>query len=368
MIPIYRPYISKYKSSAIDTINSEWISNHGIYIELASNLLKEILGVKHCILMNNGTSSTLCLFKALRFKHPNISKIYVPNNVFVAPWNCALTEYDQSLLEVMKIDEDTFNIDVSEEYIMSLEHDAAVVIVHNLGNIVDVPRLKRMRPDLIFVEDNCEGLFGKYDRDSYSGSASSTLCSAVSFYGNKIITTGEGGAFFTNDDDIYRYIKSFYSHGMTTKRYIHDIIATNLRMTNVQAALLYDQLTDIDHILELKRKIYNNYLTMFSKVDGVKFIKSEPNTEHSTWMFSIIIDKENLSYSALEDFMRESNIDIRPVFYDIHRHDHLVDIYNPHGNSDHITSKALMLPSFPQLTKKEQKYIVLKIKEYIQNL
>jgi perosamine synthetase len=365
MIPIYKPYISKYKSSAIDAINSEWISNHGKYINLASDKLKSILRNKYCILMNNGTSATHCLFKALKFKYPNITKIYVPNNVFVAPWNCCLLEYPEIIMEVMKTDCDTLNIDVSEEYIKTLEPNSAVCIVHNLGNIINVPRLQRLRPDLIFIEDNCEGLFGKYE-EKYSGTSS--LCSAVSFYGNKTITTGEGGAFFTDDENIFKYINSIYSHGMTTKRYIHDKVATNFRMTNVQAGFLYDQLNDIEHILYLKNKVFENYNTLLQpliKANKVQLIKTEENTEHSKWMFSIIIPSKQ--FEEIEEFMKINNIDVRPIFYDINEHLHLKNInsYGDTTNITNITKHSLMLPSFPEITEDEQIYIVNKIQEFI---
>ena len=67
MIPIYKPYINKYKTSALKSIEDEWISNYGIYVDLASDKLCQILNIKHCILMNNGTSATQCLYKALLF-------------------------------------------------------------------------------------------------------------------------------------------------------------------------------------------------------------------------------------------------------------------------------------------------------------
>jgi dTDP-4-amino-4,6-dideoxygalactose transaminase len=114
--------------------------------------------------------------------------------------------YNIEQLEVMKMSLDTWNIETNENYIESLDKNAAVLIVHNLGNIINVPRLKKIRPDIIFVEDNCEGLFGKYN-EIYSGTSSDSLCSSISFYGNKIITTGEGGAFLTNHQDIYEHIK-----------------------------------------------------------------------------------------------------------------------------------------------------------------
>jgi perosamine synthetase len=241
MIPIYQPYIENYKCSAIKAIESGWISNHGEYVEKATQKLKEILKVPYVILMSNGTVATHCLFKSLKFKHPEISKIYVPNNVYVAAWNSALMEYPIEYLEVLPIDEHTWNMKEDEELILSLEKNSALLVVHNLGNIINVPKIKRLRPDIIIVEDNCEGVFGYYEGVK-SGCSNSSLCSSISFYGNKTITTGEGGAFITTDKIVYNYIKKIYSQGMSNERYIHDVHAYNYRMTNIQSAFLYDQL------------------------------------------------------------------------------------------------------------------------------
>lgn len=365
MIPIYQLYIGKYKSSALKAIESEWISNHGIYVDLATDTLKTIIGNQYCILMNNGTSATHCLYKALKFKHPDIKKIYIPNYVFIAPWNCGLQEYDALMFEVMKTDPTTLNICTDKDYIMSLDASAAVVIVHNLGNIVNIPRLKRLRPDLVFIEDNCEGLFGKYE-GQFSGTAS--LCSAVSFYGNKTITTGEGGAFFTNDIAIYKYIKTYFSHGMSDIRYVHNILGTNYRMTNVQAGFLYDQLNDISHILELKNTIYRRYEKLFAElIDKGKAIlfKNEEGTEHSKWMFTIVLP--NVPYSDLEKYLLEKQIQIRPLFYHIQAHKHLQDIKISDDCKIAAIENGLMLPSYPSLLKEQQQYIFNSIKEYMIN-
>lgn len=79
MIPIYIPYIDKYKKSAEVAINTSWISNYGIFIKNSEDKLKNLLNIKHCILMNNGTAATHCLLLALKYKYPNIKKIYIPN-------------------------------------------------------------------------------------------------------------------------------------------------------------------------------------------------------------------------------------------------------------------------------------------------
>lgn len=361
MIPIYIPYIDKYKKSANDAINTNWISNYGIYVKNSEDLLKSLLNVKYCILMNNGTAATHCLMLALKYKYSNIKKIYVPNNTFVAPWNCVLMEYPKLSVEVMKINPETMNIDTSEEYIKSLEENSGVLIVHNLGNIVNVPRLKRLRPDLIFIEDNCEGFFGKYE-DKYSGTSEASLCSCVSFYANKTLTTGEGGAFFTNDTEIYDYIKSIYSHGMTVQRYIHDKLAYNYRMTNVQAAFLYEQLNDFDHILKLKENLFNNYDNLLEKhinENKVIKIKSEEKTTSANWMYCIIIPK--LDFESIEEFMNEKMVQIRPFFYDIRKHEHLKDIKVDYTE---LIDNGIMLPSYPGLKQEQQEYIINCLNEY----
>jgi perosamine synthetase len=367
IIPCYKPYLSKYKTSPIDAINSEWISNLGKYIELATMKFKEVLNAKHVILMANGTVATHCLFLSIRYKYPNISKIYIPNNVYVAVYNCALMEYNLDNLEILKINDRTWNMEEDEEYILSLEANSAIVIVHNLGGIVDVDRIKQIRPDILLVEDNCEGLFGRYN-GKYTGTSDNILCSSVSFYGNKTITTGEGGAFITNDDDVYQHIKLVFSQGMSSKRFIHDIHAYNYRMTNVQAAFLYEQLNDIDCILQLKKRIFNNYEKLLQNelLDGkISIQSSNLNCERANWMFAIHFLNNNKSIDEINDYFIKNCIDIRPFFYPYYEHKHLKTIIN-HTTDELFISKKLnkniiMLPSYPELTYKQQAYIVSKI-------
>lgn len=364
MIPIYIPYIEKYKKSALNAINDNWISNYGINVKNAENILKKILNVKYCILMNNGTSATHSLFLSLKYKYPNINKIYIPNNVFIAPFNCALMEYKEEQLEIMKINPETLNIDTNEDYIKSLDKNSCVLIVHNLGNIINVPRLKRIRPDLIFIEDNCEGLFGKYEEE-YSGCSKYSLCSAVSFYANKSLTTGEGGAFFTNNLEIYEFMKSTYSHGMTESRYIHDKLAFNYRMTNIQAGFLYDQLNDLDHILEKKNSLFNYYDLKLKELINNKIIKklnTENNTISAKWMYCILI--KDLDYNNFEIYMNNKLIQIRPFFYDVRKHKHLLNIKVQYDELK-IINNGVMLPSYPGLEIEKQEYICNCIKEYL---
>jgi perosamine synthetase len=367
MLNIYEPNIIQYNNSAINAIKSGWISNHGEYVEKSAQKIKEFLNCKHAILMANGTCATHCLFLSLKFKHPEITKIYVPNNAYVAAWNAALMVYSIEQLEVMKMDIKTWNINTDEKYIKTLDVNSAVLIVHNLGNIVNVPILKSLRPDLIFVEDNCEGLFGKYN-EIYSGTSDDSLCSSASFYGNKIITTGEGGVFLTQHNDIYEHIKKVYSQGMSQTKYLHDVHAYNYRMTNVQAGFLYDQLNDITNILENKKRIFSNYETLLDgliKIGKVALFEKEENTEYAPWIFAVRLTGNSKTIEETTAFFRDNYIDIRPFFYPINKHVHLSSIENNDPASEVLNQEIIMIPSSPKITIVQQEKVVDVIYKFI---
>jgi perosamine synthetase len=355
MIPIYTPRIST--ESVKDALESGWISSQGPYIEKARALLASILQVPYVVLMNNGTSATHMLLKALKYKHPDVSTVYAPNNVFVAVWNTILYEYPGDSMKILEMDPETLNMRTDESYIRSLDHGAAVMIVHNVGNIINVPRLKRLRPDLIFIEDNCEGLFGKYE-GVYSGTSPSSLCSAVSFFANKTITCGEGGAFFTHDKELYDYIYKSVHHGAAGERYVYNVIGYNYRMTNIQAALLYDQLLQVEKVRADKHKIFEEYSRRLK--DYIVVPVSDADTTPSEWMFVCGV---NADYSKLFEHMITNGVDIRPFFYDIGRHAHLSNVKHLILN---LSRSFVMLPSYPDLTEQQIHTICSTIIHYLQ--
>ena len=365
MINIYTPDISKYTKSAIDAIQTGWISNLGKYVNLAKEELLNKLKCKYIVLTNNGTTSTHCLFMALKYKYPNIKKIYVPNNVYVAVWNAALMEYDLSNLEVLKTDIDTYNFDLSE--LDRLEQNSCLVIVHNVGNIIDTNYIKSKRPDLVLLEDNCEGLFGKVN-SNYTSSCADVFVSSCSFYGNKVITSGEGGAFFTNDEEVYNFIQKTTHQGQTTTRYIHDVLGYNYRMTNIEAAFLYDQMKDIDNILHNKIQVFNIYNRLLEPLVMGKFIslqKINSNCERAYWMYILRIPGKD--FEDISMYMKNKNVDTRPFFYPIQYHNHLKSLMIEDNTSNILSKECVIIPSSPNLKIEEQIYVVQQIVEYLKD-
>lgn len=339
--PIYTPNIKPYTTSVHKAITDGWISSQGEFIEKSREKCSELLGVPYVVMVNNGTSATHLLYKALKYRYPSLLRVYVPDYVFVAVWNCALYEYKHSEISVLKMDPTTLNMCVEEDYLLSLEPNSAVVIVHNIGNVVNVPRLKRIRPDLVFVEDCCEAFLERYE-GQIVGTAG--LCGAVSFFANKLITSGEGGIWYTHDKDLYEFIYKTCHHGMTSERYIYDVLGYNYRMTNLQAALLYDQLCDIDTILNQKRLVYERYCKLLK---GTSFQVATTGI----WMFILRTPGQQLRYELIKH-----GIDTRPMFYELSRHIHLRDIQSEPQDIGH--SELIMLPSSPCLTSFDQCVIV----------
>lgn len=370
MIPIYQPFLTKevlkYAHQAID---SSWISNLGEFKEKATIKLIEILNISNCILVNNGTAATHLIYKALKLKKPKLRKILVPNNVYVAAWNSMLFDNDDINLIPIVTNIDTWNIDLEVLFEECKKHDpedTAILIVHNIGGIVDVQKIKTNLPDFEIIEDNCEGLFGKYG-EKFSGTE--CLASSVSFYGNKTITCGEGGAIFFNDNDLFEKLNRIHSQGQTKTRYLHDIIGYNYRMTNVQAAILYGQLESLEEILKRKKDIFNLYAQQLSNNENIKLQKQENKCENANWMFAARVLK-NKSFEQAQEFFNKNDIEIRNMFYPMSYHDHLQKYSNRNiEENDIILSKEIiMFPSSPLLEQSEVLHITKKIIEYSESL
>lgn len=365
MIPIYKPYLPQNcLTYAYDAIQSGWISSLGEYKNIASNKLAKKMGVKYCLLMSNGTVATHALIKAIKYKFPKAKKIIVPNNVYIAAYNSILFDGDKDF-EIYPIDANlkTWNADYTN-LPFAPDSDTVFLVVHNMGNVVNVPLLKQKYPHSIFIEDNCEGMFGEYESKA---SGTESLCSSLSFFGNKNITTGEGGAFLTNDEDLFNHISKIHGQGQSETRFIHDILGYNYRMTNVHAAILLGQLDIYDEIKLKKNKIFNTYKEYLKFADGIEIQNEEVGCSHSMWMFGVRI-KNNKDYKDIKNYFDNSGIETRPLFYPINKHKHLMHIKCDTNNAEILNNECVILPSYPELKDIEIEYICDIVKKYVQKI
>lgn len=372
MIPVYKPYLPKHVLSyAHEALDSTWISSKGDYIPIVERQLSQMhsnsdVRINNALVCCNGTAATHLLSRVLHKIHPKIKRLIVPNNVYVAAWNAFL--YDGVFaLEAVDADLETWNWDTEKLYEIlgkcNLE-ETALLVVHNIGNIINVPKLLKDWKGLIIVEDNCEGFLGLYGQH-YSGSLS--FASSMSFFGNKTATSGEGGAIVV--PDLYKgYIYKLRSQGQSDARFLHDEFGYNYRMTNVQAAILHGQLSSINEIVTHKGHVFNLYEHLLQDVEEISFQKTDPDTQHSHWMFGIRI--KNGNYEDVEKFFNKNFIETRPMFYPINAHNHLKEIKSFGGTNvaELLHKECVILPSYPELQEHEVCHICNIAKNYIASL
>jgi perosamine synthetase len=372
MIPVYKPYLPpgslKYAHNALD---STWLSSKGEYIEKAQEKLQELLKVPHVLLLNNGTSACHLVAKVLQRKRRATfgkKRIIVPNNVYVAAWNGFLFDGDYELIPI-DADLDTWNVDLQKlDQAIKMFPESDVLIVHNIGNIINVPELQRKYPHVNFVEDNCEGFMGEYE-GKLSGTAS--FASAISFFGNKNITCGEGGALITSDDDAYNFAKCIQGQGQSSKRFIHNELGYNYRITNIQAAILCGQIDLLYEIGEMKYYVFSQYRRAFEGREDIKIQSISPKTLSANWMFGVRVIG-NPSYEEAEVFFKNHDIEIRPMFYSMFEHKYLKHHPDVFGtdchNADLLNKECFILPSFPELSTQEMFHIIAMVECYLKTI
>jgi len=362
VIPIYKPFLpEEVKVYALDAIKSGWISSRGEYVERTTEALKGIFGYKHVLLTSSGTAAGHLTTIALRRFRPDIGRIVVPNNVYVAAWNTLLQEYSLDTLWAVDADIDTWCAG-TKGYQLAIQDPwrVAALVVHNLGGVVNVARMMNECPALSVIEDNCEGIFG-----AYNGHPTGTLslASSISFFGNKTLTAGEGGAFVTGDANVYEYIARVGNQGATDKRYRHDVLGYNYRMTNVQAALLYGQLLHVDEIRARKQFVFESYRAGLP-LDRVVLQKSEDGTVAADWMMGVRVVGSR-GYEDVERFMAERGVLVRPMFYPVHAHEHLREMTCAGAKIARLLHReCFMIPSYPEMTASEVSQVIAAVHAY----
>jgi perosamine synthetase len=241
----------------------------------------------------------------------------------------------------------------------------AILAVHLYGQSCDMKSIMQIakKNNLKIVEDAAEALGSSFENQklgSYGDLAT------FSFYGNKTITTGEGGMVVTNNPDLHAKVVRLKGQGLAPNReYWHDIIGYNYRMTNICAAIGFAQMEHIEEVLAKKTKIANWYKQYLPK--HLKYQEQMESTFHSYWMFSILVPKSE-DREPLRDYLKDKGIETRPLFYPIHS----MPMYEPPSSSGRgfpvacdLASRGINLPSYPDLQQNDIIEICFHIEKYL---
>ncbi len=306
--PVITPEAKKYVMEALDT---GWISSGGPFITRFEEEFAKYLGVKHAVTTTSGTTALHLALETLRIGPGD--EVILPDFTMIASVFAIL--YTGAKPVFVDIEPDTYNIDVSLIEAKITPKTKAIMPVHIYGHSVDFDPIRAIakKHGLIVIEDAAEAHGALYNGKK-CGSLGDINC--FSFYGNKILTTGEGGMVVTNDDALAaraRRLKDL-AHS-EKKRFWHEEIGYNYRMTNMQAAIGLGQLEHIDEFIRKKDWMVAEYGKRLSGISGLRLPVTKPYARNVYWMYSLFLeDAFPMSRDAFRKALGERGIDTRDFF------------------------------------------------------
>lgn len=318
MIPVNEPLLDgNEKKYLMECIDTGWISSEGPFIKQFEDKFAARVGRKHGVAVCNGTAALDAAVEALGIGAGD--EVIMPAFTIIS----CIGQLIRSGAKPVLVDSDpiTWNMDVSQIEAKITERTKAIMVVHIFGLPVEMdPVLDIARRHGLMVLEDAAQMHGQ----SYKGRPCGSFgdISTFSFYPNKHITTGEGGMIVTNDDQLANDCRSlrnlcFQPH----KRFVHERLGWNLRMTNMQAALGLAQLERLDEFVQRKRRMGARYSELLNGLPGVQLPVSRTDyAENIYWVYGLVLD-DAIGFGAEEAMRRMAAVGIgtRPFFCPMHQ-------------------------------------------------
>ena len=354
--PVSAPYFKgNEKKYVLDCMDSTWISSKGKYILAFEEKFADFCQVKHAVSVMNGTAALHLALLILGIGPED--EVILPDFTYVASANCVT--YTGAKPVFVDCEALTWNIDPKKIEDAITPRTKAILAVHIYGHPADMPAILDIakRHDLYVIEDAAEA-HGARIGDQRVGSFGHLA--AFSFFGNKIITSGEGGMLVTNDSSLARIARQLKGQGVDSdRRYWFPVVGYNYRMTNIQAAIGLAQLEQADWHLARRRRIAKSYQKYLADVRGVTLQPELPGFTNSYWMTSLVLDENLPSRDWVMQQLSKQSIETRPFFYPAH----VLPIYQgccagqDFPVAAHISRQGLNLPTSADLTEEDIAYI-----------
>ena len=365
-IPIAKPIlIGKEKEYIEQCVKTGWISSQGEFIDKFEQAFAKYCGVKYGVANANGTTALHLALAALGIGPGD--EVIAPDLTFISPVNAIIYTGAEPVL--VDADKETWNIDIDKIEKEITQKTKAIIVVHLYGHPSRLDKILEIakKYNLFVIEDCAEAHGAEYLGGKIGGFGH---VSCFSFYGNKIITTGGGGMCLTNYKKLADKMRILLNHGMSPKkRYWHDQIGFNYRLTNIQAAIGLAQLEQIHKFLEEREQISAAYNRHLKDIDGLILPPSKDWAKPVCWLYSIIINrKEPKIRDRLIEGLRENNIDARPFFYPIHKmppYKKYLKANQTFKTAEYLSKRGMSLPSYQALKKSDIKFICQTIKNVI---
>ncbi|MEM7131115.1 MAG: DegT/DnrJ/EryC1/StrS family aminotransferase [Chloroflexota bacterium] len=362
-LPVYEPLLGGNEEAYVmDAVRSGWISYLGDYCTRLEEDFATFCQVDHALPTCNGTVSLHLILHALNITSGD--EVIVPALTFVATANAVV--YTGATPVLADVDPTTWTINPEEIKRLITPRTKAIIPVHLYGHPAPMTEIHEIaeRHQLYVIEDAAQSHGATY-RGKRTGGLGHI--SSFSMMANKIVTTGEGGMVTTDDEELMNRCRRLRDHAMDLeKRYWHDEVGFNYRMTNLQAAIGVAQLEQASYFIQRKREIAQLYDLRLGHLPGLQTPVELPHCTNVYWMVSLLVQEQfPLSRDELIMALRERNIDSRPFF-------HSLDTLPPYLTSEpcpislRLGQQGINLPSSPKLTDEEVLYICDTILEFSQ--
>lgn len=361
MIPVYQPYIGeREKQYVMEALDSTWISSRGVFLDRFEREFSTYVDSKEGIAVSNGTVA-LHLALAILGIGPG-DEVIVPTFTYVASVNAI--RYVGATPVFVDSEPEYWNIDPAQVDRLITPRTRAIEIVHLYGHPASMDDVMAVaaRHGLPVIEDAAEA-HGALYRGRKVGSIGTV--GTFSFFGNKIVTTGEGGMVVTDDAALGETARHLRGQGVSrTRTYWHDVVGYNYRMTNVAAAIGCAQLERIDQTIEAKRRIAAWYRDYLAGVHGLTLQREAPWALSVYWMNSILVDAERRD--PLMRYLASEGIETRPFFHPAHT----LPMYRTGQRfpvAERLGASGINLPSFVALSEEEVATIASHVRRFLES-
>lgn len=347
-----------------DCIDTGWVSSVGAYVDRIETDLARIAGVERAVAVANGTAALHICLELVGVKPGD--EVLIPDLTFVATANAV--SYAGARPHFVDSEDVSLGVDAAR---LSAHLDAvaemrdgvchnratgapirALVVMHAFGHPCDLDAIEAVttRWNLALVEDAAESL-GSFYKGAHTGGRGRVA--ALSFNGNKVVTTGGGGAILTNDPELGRRAKHLTTTARVPHRwnFIHDEVGYNYRMPNLNAALGCGQLERLDDMIARKRDLAARYAAAFEGVEGVRFLAEPDGTRSNFWLNAIVLEDPDLAgRDRVLERLNDAGYMSRPIWTLMHRLPMYADC--PRADltvAERLEATVINLPSSPKL-------------------
>jgi perosamine synthetase len=358
-IPIYQPSLQGNEKAYVnECLDSTWISSKGRFIAEFEGAFAQYTGVKHAASVCNGTVALHLALLALGIGPGD--EVIVPTLTYISSVN-AITYTGATPVFVDSL-EATWQMDPEDVRLKLTPRTRAIMAVHLYGHPCDMDALTAIaRDNGLFLIEDCAEAFGTLYKEQHVGSFGDVA--TYSFFGNKTISTGEGGMVVTNDETLYDRTMHFKGQGLAKHRqYWHDVVGYNYRMTNICAAIGLAQLEQADAFIARKRLIAGLYRDGLAGLP-VQFHDETPQVRHSFWMCSLLVD-DPAKREPLREALESCGIETRPLFYPVHTMPIYCARFQRHPVAENLGWRGINLPSWPGLQEEQVEFICGRIKTF----